>query len=112
MKRVFSWGCSRVGRRIVATLATSGSASARAGDPITKGPWMQHVTSTSAVVRVEVDPPAPVTIEVGSRRSARADAGPGASSRAARCVALTIVVKGLEPATRYPFTVRVGGATS
>lgn len=42
---------------------------------ITKGPWVQRVTDTSAVVRVEVDPPSPVTLEIlGPDPSAEAGA--------------------------------------
>jgi predicted phosphodiesterase len=94
-------------------LATSRDALARGGDPIAKGPWMQHVTATSAVVRVEVDPPAPVTIEIGmSAAVGSTDAGAGSviESREVRSLH-SILVKGLEPATRYPFTVRVGTTT-
>jgi hypothetical protein len=82
-----------------------------AAGPITKGPWMQHVTPTSAIVRVEVDPPAPVTLEVGmSSVVGSTDAGAGSVIESTEVRALhTILVKGLEPATRYPFTVRVRG---
>lgn len=78
---------------------------------ITKGPWLQHVTPTSAVVRVEVEPPAPATLEVGlSTTVGSADAGPGSviESREVRSLH-TILVKGLQPGTRYPFTVRAHG---
>ncbi|MDB5217869.1 MAG: Purple acid phosphatase [Myxococcaceae bacterium] len=95
---------------LVAALMTGGVASA--AGPITKGPWMQHVTPTSAVVLVEVDPPAPVTIEVGMGAAVGStDAGAGSviESREVRQLH-SILVKGLEPATRYPFTVRVSGA--
>jgi predicted phosphodiesterase len=91
-------------------VAVEGPASA--GGPITKGPWMPQVTPTSAVVRVEVDPPAPVTLEVGlSAKVGSTDAGAGSviESREARALH-TILVQGLAPATRYPFTVRVHGA--
>jgi hypothetical protein len=95
---------------LVAALMTGGVASA--AGPITKGPWMQHVTPTSAVVLVEVDPPAPVTIEVGMGTAVGStDAGAGSviESREVRQLH-SILVKGLEPATRYPFTVRASGA--
>ena len=85
---------------------------ALAAGRIVKGPWMQHVTPTSAIVRVEVDPPAPVTLEVGLSTavgSTEAGAGSVIESREARALH-TILVKGLEPATRYPFTVRAYGA--
>jgi acid phosphatase type 7 len=88
------------------------AATAFAGGPITKGPWMQHVTPTSAVVRVEVDPPAPVTMEVGmSTAGGTADAGNGSVIESKESRALhTILVNGLTPATRYTFTVRAHGA--
>jgi len=74
---------------------------------------MQHVTATSALVRVEVDPPGPVTIEVGmSSAVGSTDAGAGSVIESREVRALhSILVKGLEPATRYPFTVRVGTTT-
>src|SRR4051812_2511736 len=85
---------------------------ALAGGRISKGPWMQHVTPTSAVVRVEVDPPAPVSLEVGlSAVVGSTDAGAGSLIESREVRALhTILVKGLEPSTRYPFTVRAHGA--
>jgi predicted MPP superfamily phosphohydrolase len=94
---------------VAAALAAVGS-SAAAGQ-ITKGPWMQHVTQTSAVVRVEVDPPAPVTLEVGlSTAVGSTDAGAGSVIESGEVRALhAILVKGLEPDTRYPFTVRAHG---
>ena len=91
---------------------TAITASAHAEGPIAKGPWMQHVTPTSAVVRVEVDPPGPVTLEIGMGAvvgSTDAGAGSVVESREARALH-TMLVKGLAPATRYPFTVRAGGA--
>jgi hypothetical protein len=96
---------------LVASLVTGGVASA--AGPITKGPWMQHVTPTSAVVLVEVDPPAPVTIEVGMGAAVGStDAGAGSVIESREVRALhSILVKGLEPATRYPFTVRASGAS-
>ena len=93
-----------------AALTLSGTAFA--GGRITKGPWMQHVTPTSAVVRVEVDPPAPVSLEVGlSAAVGSTDSGAGSLIESREVRALhTILVKGLEPGTRYPFTVRAHGA--
>jgi hypothetical protein len=95
-----------------AAACLSAAMPAIAGGPITKGPWMQHVTPTSAIVRVEVDPPAPVTLEVGmSSVVGSTDAGAGSVIESTEVRSLhTILVKGLEPATRYPFTIRVRGA--
>jgi len=83
-----------------------------AGDPFKKGPWMQQVTPSSAVVRVEVDPPGPVTLQVGMANiPTGAEAGAGSVIESPEARLHSIVVKGLEPGTRYPFTVRSGGAT-
>ena len=112
MKRAIS-GVFFAAAALLATVATSASALARGADSITKGPWMQHVTATSALVRVEVDPPGPVTIEVGmSAAVGSTDAGAGSVILSPEVRALhNILVKGLEPSTRYPFTVRVGATT-
>lgn len=103
MKRAFFWALS-------VSMTTAGTA--WGAGPITKGPWIQHVTSTSAVIRVEVDPPAPLTLELGmSGPSTLTDAARGivVESREKRALH-SIVLRGLDPATRYPFTVRSGGA--
>ena len=84
---------------------------ARAGG-IRKGPWTQRVTPHSAVVRIEVDPPAPVTLELGMMGPpGTTDSGIGSVIESREVRALhSILVQNLEPATRYPFTVRVSGA--
>lgn len=83
---------------------------AGATGPITKGPWIQKVTPTSAVIRVEVDPPSPVTVELGIG-SAGTDAGGARTLESKEARALhSILVDKLDPATRYAFTVRAGGA--
>ena len=76
---------------------------AHAAGLIAKGPWVQRVTPTSAVVRVEVDPPAPVTLDLGLGRRT-------VTSAEARSLH-SIELDGLEPGTRYPYSVRAG-ATS
>jgi hypothetical protein len=97
---------------LLAALAGSSHALAGSGGPVVKGPWLQHVTPTSAIVRVEVDPPAPVTLELGmSGPPGTADSGAGSVVESRETRALhTILVKNLEPATRYAFTVRARGA--
>lgn len=93
------------------TAVSAAAPSASAAGSVTKGPWMQHVTSTSAVIRVEIEPPAPVTLEIGLSAALGAiDGGSRAviESREPRSLH-TILVKGLEPATRYPITVRAEG---
>jgi len=82
-----------------------------AGGPIVKGPWMQHVTATSAVVRVEVDPPAPVTLELGAGSARGGDSGAPNVLESREIRALhSIVLSDLVPATRYTFTVKARGA--
>ena len=99
---------------VLASLAAAPAA--RAGGPnarVVKGPWMQHVTPTSAIVQVEVDPPAPVTLEVGmAAATGTADSGAGSVVESRDVKSLhAITLQNLAPATRYPFTVRVRGAT-
>jgi len=76
------------------------TASAAHAGGISKGPWVQHVTPTSAVVRLEVDPPGPVSIDVsGARTIASGD----------KTALHSIVIDGLTPATRYIYTARGPG---
>ncbi|HEY8079871.1 MAG TPA: FN3 domain-containing metallophosphoesterase family protein, partial [Labilithrix sp.] len=73
---------------------------------VSKGPWIQHVGATSATVRVEVDPPGPVTVELAGAL----DGGTTRSVAAGETTALhSIVLDGLTPATRYTYTVRAAG---
>jgi acid phosphatase type 7 len=72
-----------------------------AAGPITKGPWVQRVSATSAVVRVTVEPAQPVTVEIGGKTVA------SPAARTLHSIALTE----LTPATRYAYTVRAGIAT-
>jgi len=85
--------------------------SAEALGPVTKGPWIQKVGPTSAVIRVEVDPPAPVTLELGMSAAGTSDGGSGhvLESKETRTLH-SILVSGLEPSTRYAFTVRAHGS--
>jgi len=108
MKRLFYAVLAAVALLTASRAAVSGGPSGA----IVKGPWMQHVTSTSAVVQVEVDPPAAVTLEIGmAAATGTADAGTGSVVESREVRALhAILVRNLEPATRYPFAVRVRGA--
>ena len=97
---------------LAALVAAPRTLAGGSGGPIVKGPWLQHVGPTSAIVRVEVDPPAPVTLELGmSGAVGSADSGVGSvvESRDVRALH-AIVVQNLQPATRYTFTVRARGA--
>lgn len=104
MPRTYVWAVSLV----ITGIAWAGSASA-AG--VTKGPWVQRVTSRSAVVRVEIDPPGPASVEIAPSGTASPDAG-GArtlSSPEARDLH-SLAVDGLVPGTRYTYTVKGAGA--
>jgi acid phosphatase type 7 len=72
-----------------------------AASPITKGPWVQRVSATSAVVRVAVEPAQAVTVEIGGRTVASPEA------RTLHSIALS----DLTPATRYAYSVRAGVTT-
>jgi 3',5'-cyclic AMP phosphodiesterase CpdA len=75
---------------------------------IVKGPWVQHVTPTSAVVRVEVDPPSPVSIEVSGAVGLDGAAVKTITS-GDKAALHSIVLEGLTPATRYTYTARGPG---
>jgi acid phosphatase type 7 len=101
MRRTQLFNALAVATFLAVTLAPT-DAAAR----ITKGPWVQKLTPTSAIIRVELDPPAPVSLEVGP--GAR-DGGAQRTIEDKETRALhSLVVTGLEPATRYPYTVRAG----
>lgn len=100
----------RLARLAAAALCAAhvGSSALPAGasplQPIVKGPFAQQVTSQSAIVRVELDPPGPLTLEFDAaelKPIVVTDARPFHS----------IEVSGLRPKTRYIVTARSGGAT-
>ncbi|MBX3229128.1 MAG: metallophosphoesterase [Labilithrix sp.] len=75
---------------------------------ITKGPWVQRVGTTSAVVRVEVDPPSAASLEV----NAGADGGAARTMQDADVKALhAFALDALAPATRYTYSVHAGDAS-
>ncbi|MDB4944922.1 MAG: Purple acid phosphatase [Labilithrix sp.] len=69
---------------------------------IAKGPWIQQVGTTSAVVRVEVAPAAPIRVTLPAGRTI--------DVTEAR-VLHSVLVEGLAPATYVPFAVEAGGVT-
>ncbi len=81
-----------------------------AAGPIKKGPWVQRVTSDSAVVRVEVDPPSPVTLELGFGLP-DGDGGSSTIESPEPRSLHAIPVTGLKPGTRYAYSVRAGAAS-
>jgi hypothetical protein len=93
---------------IVLALALTASSERVADASITKGPWVQHVTPTSAVIRVEVDPPSPVTVEIDGPMSLD-----GATTRkvasGAQQALHSIAIDELQPQKRYTYTVRTSG---
>ena len=84
-----------------AMLASSSVANAKGS--LTKGPWVQSVTSDSAVIRVEVDPPSPVSVEL-SGPTAGGSHSVVVSSEARSFHAISL--KGLLPSKSYTYSVR------
>jgi len=94
---------------VALALPTSGLA---ATGPITKGPWVQRVTATTALVRVEVEPAAPVTLELGLTQSGPADGGERRTVESKESKTLhSIALTGLKPGTRYGFGVKAGASS-
>jgi 3',5'-cyclic AMP phosphodiesterase CpdA len=85
-------------------LSLVSSAAARAdASRIVKGPYLQSLDATSVEIRVEVDPPAPVTVTIAPRAS---DAGGPRTIRDATAAPFHAVrVDGLAPSTRYSYSV-------
>jgi hypothetical protein len=88
-------------------LGLAGAPDARASSlsPFTKGPYVQSVSATSAEVRVEVDPPAPVTLDLGDA------AAPGKIEHKTAAPFHVFPLTGLSPSTQYRYTVESGIAT-
>lgn len=74
------------------------------GAEVLKGPYVQALTSSSAVVRVELDTPSPLRVEGGARGQERAIAVEEKEARRFHSVRVT----GLTPSTRYEYTVHMG----
>lgn len=93
---------------LVGTLLVLRALPAAAG--ISKGPWVHRVTPTSAVVRFELDAPAPATVQVNVEAAIARDGGAPAfaSPEAKRLHSVTLT--GLEPATKYTYAVATAGA--
>lgn len=94
---------------VVTTIAVQ-PAEARPAGTITKGPWVQRVTDTTAVVRVEVNPPAQVTLELQLGASA-ADAGLGPVTSTDVGALHALALTGLRPGTRYSYSLRAGASS-
>ena len=75
--------------------------------PFAKGPYLQELAQDGATVRVEVDPPQPVTLEVSG-------AGDGGMKRVESKDAKafhSLRITSLEAARKYTYTVRAGMAS-
>lgn len=92
---------------VITVAASAGTAEAA----IKKGPWVQRVTPTSAVVRFEVEPPAPAVVKLGADAPMR-DGGAGRFESPETKALHSVTVTGLEPATRYAYEVSTAGATT
>ena len=77
-------------------------AAASGANPFAKGPYVQDLSATSAEVRVEVDPPAPVTLDLGDA------ATPGRFEHKQAASFHTFPVTGLSPKTLYRYNVTSG----
>jgi 3',5'-cyclic AMP phosphodiesterase CpdA len=100
----------------LAGLGIVGEARAAALSPITKGPYLQELGPTSVVVRVEVDPPAPIDLEVSPLAAADGgtrDGGAVVIKHDASSAAFhSILLDQLKPFTRYSYRVKVSGVRS
>lgn len=87
-------------------LGTVALVSARPAEAkITKGPWVQRVSATSALVRIEVSPPAAATLELTG--------GPSAASFESKDAKPLheIALENLSPGTHYTYSVRSGNSS-
>jgi acid phosphatase type 7 len=82
--------------------------------PFAKGPYLQELGSDGVTVRVEVDPPQAVTLEIAPAPggSAAADAGGAKRLESKEAKAFhSLRVGTLEAARKYAYTVRAGAAS-
>ncbi len=111
---------------VLAALALSLAGVARADSPapsatarpvaaapsITKGPYLQGLSTTAVVIKLELDVPGDASVEI---LGPEGDAGPRPSAKVASAEARrfhALRVQGLSPATSYEYRVRVGGAAA
>lgn len=88
----------------VTTLAST----AAADEGLQKGPYLQHLTSSSVDVRVELVAPAPVSVDVAPESAP--DARASAPRTSPRATFHSVHLAGLTAATRYRYAVHVGAA--
>jgi hypothetical protein len=94
----------------LAVAATHARVASAGGPSFQKGPYLQQLASTSVEVRVEIDAPGPVSVDVvkAGEATAAAKSVADASSTTFHVVHLT----GLEPATKYQYVVHAGASAS
>ncbi len=89
---------------LAAVLLLPATAVAAGPSPVLKGPWLTELGAHGVSIRAEVDPPAPVSVVIDS-------ATPPRELRDDQTRAIHVVrVDGLEPHTRYRYSLHVGGA--
>jgi hypothetical protein len=98
----------------LATLALvwpRGAGALDGGRELQKGPYLQHLASTSVDVKAELSQAAAVTVTVTAEAAARPDAG---ASTVVSPPALfhTVHVAGLTPSTRYRYSLRTAHGAS
>jgi hypothetical protein len=86
-------------------------APAVASAAIVKGPWVHRVTPTSAVVRFELDAPAPAAVQLGVGAARAGDSGARTFASPEAKTVHSVTVTGLDPATRYAYSVSTAGAS-
>lgn len=92
----------------ILTFATGASAQGT----ITKGPWVQRLSETSATVKVELGSPGAVTLELGAGTAASRDGAAPRTFESKEAKSLhSIDVGGLEPGTKYPYSVHAQGTS-
>jgi MYXO-CTERM domain-containing protein len=86
--------------------AVAASSSVAAADAPHKGPYLQHLGSSSVDVRVELGAPAAVSVDVAV--DGRDGGAPGQTVTSPAAAFHSVHVAGLGAATRYRYAVRVG----
>jgi acid phosphatase type 7 len=96
---------------IAACAIAARSRPALAEGPFFNGPYLQHVSSASADIRVELDPPGPATVEVSAGDGPEITKRTLTTAQTVRGV-VTFHVDGLLPATRYRYVVHAGSVSA
>ncbi len=82
--------------------------------PFAKGPYLQELGSDAVTVRVEVEPPQPVSLDVARVGAGAGDSGAGAPKKVESKDAKgfhSLRVGALEPSSKYAYTLHAGAAS-